>query len=164
MKSLFLIRHAKSSWAESHLTDFERPLNQRGIESIQTMGKLMVKKNVTIGHLFASSSARTHATALGLMSVMGINSPKVSFHEELYHASYRTLLKFTCSISNQLDNVALVGHNPGMTDYVNYLTDGYIDNIPTCGIIKINFKTDNWKEVSGGTGELEFFDFPKGVD
>ena len=164
MKTLFLIRHAKSSWTESHLSDFERPLNQRGIESLAIMGESLKEELLTIGHIFSSSAARAHATANGLAGKSGVNSSKISFHGDLYHASVRDLLKFTCAINNSIDVAAITGHNPGLTDYSNYLTDEYIDNIPTCGIVKINFNIANWQEVSTGTGRQEFFRFPKGED
>lgn len=164
MKSILLIRHAKSSWDAPHLPDFERPLNDRGIDSIRIMGELISKKREIISHFFASSAARAHATGSGLVQKIGQSNKDLSFHKELYHASVSDLLQFTCRISNEMHTVALVGHNPGLTDYFNYLVDNYIDNIPTCGIVKINLNIKEWKEVTKSCGRLEYFEFPKGQD
>lgn len=164
MKSIFLVRHAKSSWANSQLSDFERPLNTRGVESIPLMSALLSSKGEKISHFFSSSAARAQATARGLMSDLNSPASHLSLHKELYLADIRTMLRFVNSISDELNNVALVGHNPGLTDFCNYLSGSYIDNIPTCGICKITFETDHWNMVSGDLGKLEFFEFPKGQE
>ncbi len=164
MKVLYLIRHAKSSWGHTHLSDFERPLNDRGIESIQIIGDFFSRRQEKISHFFSSSAARAHATGKGIVGKMGLNQAVISYHQELYHASPLELLRFTCRITHELDTAAIIGHNPGLTDYCNYLCDADISNIPTCGVVKIIFETESWKEISKSSGRLEYFQFPKGIE
>lgn len=160
MKTLFLLRHAKSDWNDSNLSDFERPLNNRGIHDLPLMAKLLRSYNENIQHLFSSSAARTTATALGYASGLHLNANQISYHKELYHASERDLLHFTNKISDQLDCIGLVGHNPGITDFCNYL-GGQAAFMTTCSIAKITLNINTWKEVSFENGKLEYYEYPK---
>ncbi|MES2630126.1 MAG: histidine phosphatase family protein [Bacteroidota bacterium] len=161
MKSLFLIRHAKSSWDNTQLTDSERPLNTRGIASIPLMADFLLKRGERIEHFYSSSAVRTSSTAKGIVGKMGYNEQLISHHPELYLASSREMLRITCGLPDTLKSAALVGHNPGITEYCEYLTDQHIGNLSTCGIARIDFETESWKEVSGGTGKLVFMQVPK---
>ncbi len=161
MKQLFLFRHAKSSWDNGNLSDFERPLNHRGISDIPNMAKVLLKKNEVIDHLFCSSAARTVATLLGYSQSLHFKAGQQSLHKNLYLASVRELLHYVNTADDNWQSVALIGHNPGLTDFCEYLTNASVFNIPTCGIAKITFQLSDWSLVSAGLGKLEYLEFPK---
>ena len=160
MKTLYLVRHAKSSWKDSSLSDFERPLNDRGNSDKKTMAKRLKEKQTQLDLLLSSSSRRTRQTTKAISQELEISSSKVEFKETLYHASTHEMLNEINTVSNGINNLMIVGHNPGTSNLCGYLTDNYRD-FPTLGIAKITFELDYWEEISKGTGTLEWFDYPK---
>jgi len=160
MKTIFLFRHAKSDWNNPNLSDFERPLNKRGINDLPLMTDRLLKKNTPIEHLFSSSAARTMATSKGYASGLKLKSSQVSYHKQLYHASVRDLLHFVNEVNDHLSCIGLVGHNPGLTDFCDYLCDDAV-YMPTCSFIKIELDINGWKEVSASLGRLIYFEYPK---
>ncbi len=161
MKTLYLIRHAKSSWETMNLTDFDRTLNERGKKNAPEMGKFLKKEKIFPDLIVTSSAKRALKTARIIAEEIGYPKNKIEEEIKIYEATVPTLLKIINSIPDENRVVFLFGHNPGFTDLLNYLTDGNISNIPTCGIAKIEFDADSWKEISGGTGILKMFEYPK---
>ncbi len=161
MKTLILIRHAKSSWDSPSLSDFDRPLNERGKKNAPFMGKQLDKKNETPDMIFSSPAKRAKSTAKRIARELAQDENKIILVDELYHATIKTWLDFVCGLNNKLKTIMAFGHNNGITEFANYLTGGDIANIPTCGVVKINFNVNNWAEISKGNGELEYFDYPK---
>lgn len=161
MKHLFLNRHAKSDWAQPTLTDFERPLNKRGVLDAPKMGKRLAKRGENIDLIVSSTANRAITTAMVIAK--HINYPVENIREEprIYEARVSELLEIVNTLDNKYNSVILFGHNPGFTDFADYLTGAGILNIPTCGICKISFDTDNWAEVSAHSGSMDYFDFPK---
>lgn len=160
MKTLYLIRHAKSSWNENNVRDFDRKLSQRGKNDVKTMGKRLKKRGVIFDKILASSAKRTTQTARGLNKEFGLEPEQVEFQSSLYHSGVTVLLHEVCQTADKEDVLALVVHNPGVTDFCDYLSDVAI-YFPTLGVAKITFECDSWREISKGTGTLEWFDFPK---
>lgn len=160
MKQLYLVRHAKSDWADPRLSDFERPLNERGNKDKTTMGKRLKNKLVEIDCFISSSAKRTTQTSIALAKEINFPTSGIQFEKELYHASPVTQLSFINAVDNEHDQLMLVGHNPGISLLCDYLCNYSID-FPTLGIAKITFETDSWEEISTQTGILEWFDFPK---
>lgn len=161
MKTLYLIRHAKSSWAEPDMQDFERPLNERGKKNAPFMAKTLKNKGVFPDLILSSPAKRANKTAHIFAEELNFAAKKIEMNEKIYHASVSALLKTVCAIDSKHEIVFLFGHNPGLTDFANYLTRGNIYNIPTTGIVKITFDLENWSEVSEGNGMLAMFDYPK---
>lgn len=161
MKTLYLIRHAKSSWETANLTDFDRPLNERGKKNAPEMGKFLKKENHYPDLILSSPAKRALKTARIIAEEIGYPKNKIEEEIKIYEASVSDLLKITNQLDEKLNTVFLFGHNPGFTDFLNYLTDESISNIPTCGIAKIEFEVDSWKKISGGTGKLVYFNSPK---
>lgn len=161
MLTLFLIRHAKSSWAEPDMKDFDRPLNDRGKQNAPIMGKIMVKKKEKPTLFVSSPAKRAFSTAKKIAAEFDYPKEKIIKVEDLYHASVRTWLKEVNKLPDEHQTVFVFGHNDGITEFCNYLTDGDILNIPTCGIVKIEFPCKNWKMISKGTGSMIYFDYPK---
>lgn len=163
MKHLFLVRHAKSDWGNPGLTDFERPLNERGNRDKKTMGKRLRNKSIEISSFISSSAKRTNQTSMALAKEIEFNTQDIQFFEELYHSSPSVMLSFINKTKNEHNNLMLVGHNPGISMLCDYLCNYSVD-FPTLGIAKITFQTEDWMEVSTQTGTLEWFDFPKKIE
>lgn len=161
MKTLFLNRHAKSSWAERGLDDFDRPLNARGESDAPMMGKRLSERNEKIDLIVSSPAKRAISTARIIAREIAYPEAKIKELKAIYDATVKDLLRITNNLTDDCDSVMLFGHNPGFTDFCDYLTGSGILNIPTCGISKITFELDHWSEVSAHTGYLSFFDFPK---
>jgi len=161
MKTLFINRHAKSSWDHPDLSDFDRPLNNRGLKDAPEMGKRLSHKNEGI-ELFVSSTANRAITTARLMATeMKYPHEKILEIAEIYHASSRTLLNIVNQFDDSLSKIIIFGHNPGFTDLAENLTGEYLGNIPTCGICKVEFQTDSWTEIGFDSGVLKYFDYPK---
>ncbi len=161
MKTLFIVRHAKSSWNNPILSDFERPLNDRGRKDAPRMGKRLKEKDIVIDLMMTSPAKRATSTCKRIAEALSYPEEKIRLDEKLYHATEDKMLDIVHNIKDQYDNVMIFGHNPGLTDFVNSLTNGHIANIPTCGIVACNFPVDSWKEIDWGTGEILFYDYPK---
>lgn len=160
MRQLILIRHAKSSWSNPSLDDFDRPLNKRGKRDVPFMARLLSGKNIHPDIIISSPAKRTKLTALEFAKQLGIESNAIQWNDKLYLASLTTLLKILKKLDDNVKIVLLVGHNPGLTDLHNFLCKQEIDNIPTCGIVSM--KTDKkWSEISSKYFELDFFEYPK---
>ena len=160
MKTIYLIRHAKSSWKNSDQTDFERPLNSRGKKDRITMGKRLKKENCSPQIFLSSAAKRTIETSLVIAKEIDFEQNNIIFKQELYHASSQEIFRIINEQDNSFETLLLVGHNPGISDLSYYLSN-IPHSFPTCGVAKITFETNNWQEVFGETGTLVFFDYPK---
>ncbi len=161
MKKLFLIRHAKSSWDYSDLTDFERPLNKRGKRDAPFMAKLLAKQGFSPDLIISSPANRAITTARFFAESLGYLFDKIFIEPKLYEASRDEILEIVMEIIDLYDNVMLFAHDPGLTDFANKLIGNNIDNIPTCGIVSINFKIESWGEINSKNSEMMFFEYPK---
>lgn len=161
MKTLYIIRHAKSSWKDETLSDFERPLNSRGLKAAPFMGKRMAEYDSMPDIILSSPAKRAIETAKIIAEEVGYNKDQIQMDEALYLASVNTLLEAIRGISDDHDTAYIFGHNPGMTMLVNFLTTYAIDNLPTCGIACILFEMDSWKDVGENRGSLRSFDYPR---
>ena len=164
MKTLILLRHAKSSWDYPELSDLERPLNKRGRRDAPKMGKWL-KNNTGVPDLILSShSVRTLATISKVGHELGLKGEYYQTNPELYHASPGTLEQIVRSCPDEVDSLLIVGHNPGLTEFANQLCFAHpICNIPTCGIFGIRFKVDQWKKALAENAEFLFFQYPKNL-
>ena len=160
-KTLLLIRHAKSDWGNLMLSDFERPLNHRGEINAPEMAKRLVKRELFPQQLISSPALRAITTAKYFAKELHINVEVIIQEKDIYNALTDTLLEVVNNLDESSNFTALFGHNPGITELINYLSNQEISHLPTCGMALIKFPFDQWKMVSSGTGELVFFDFPK---
>jgi phosphohistidine phosphatase len=161
MKSLTLIRHAKSSWKNQELTDFERPLKKRGKKDAPIMGRVVLQ-NLQKPDLFLSSPAsRALSTALLVCEELGMSEQDLVIDDRLYHAGITDLYAVLSEYEERYDRIYLCAHNPGITEFLNFLTLSGIEKVPTCGIAHISLPIDNWKDIAYGIGKLSFFDCPK---
>lgn len=164
MKQLLLVRHGKSEWGNSHLSDFNRPLNARGHRNAPEMATRILEKKEVPQLLVSSPALRAITTATHFAQTWGIPANQILQVPSIYEANTTALLKVVNGLDNQYDHIAIFGHNPGFTDFANYLSNANIYNIPTCGTVIMEFPTENWAEISHHSGKLLTFDFPKNVD
>ena len=161
MKTLYLVRHAKSSWDNPALRDFDRPLNERGKTDAPRMGQRLNKRGVMPELILSSPARRARSTARKIAREIDYNLNQIQFADNLYHAAPNTILQVLSRLPDSFQSVMVVGHNPGLTDFVNEYIGVRIDNVPTCGVVAARFKVQSWKDLSAVTGELIFFDYPK---
>ena len=161
MKRLYLIRHAKSSWKDQGLADIERPLNKRGKQDAPFMGKRLKETKVHPDLIVSSPAKRALKTAKVIAEEIGYPKKRIKTDESIYLAGVSTLLHVIQNIEDSYQQVMLFGHNPGFTDLAESLTNQKFDNIPTCGIVCMDFDINSWKKVSEGKGKVVFFDYPK---
>lgn len=161
MKTIYLIRHAKSSWDNEGLTDFERPINNRGNRDAPFMASLLKKEKVLPDLIIASPALRVKTTAEIFAVELNYPKNKISFENSLYLCGIKELEEIVQGISDSNKIVLLFGHNPALTNYANHLGNKFITNIPTCGIVGIEFKETSWCEVERGKGKTFRFEFPK---
>ncbi len=160
MKKLIIIRHCKSSWSDLSLNDFDRPLNNRGVQDGNLMSKELSKKIDNVDLLISSSSKRTRLTADFFIELIKIN--KISFIDDLYHSSSENIINKLKKISNNYKSIMVIGHNPGLTNLVNKLTSVNLYNLPTCGVAIVNLNIKNWGLINNFSKyDLEWIKFPK---
>lgn len=160
MRRLILLRHAKSSWSDPTLDDFDRPLNKRGRRDAPFMAKLFKNKNIIPDIIISSPSERTKLTITEFIETLNYDKRNLRWDKQLYLASATKLLGIIKNLNENYSTIMIVGHNPGLTDLQNILCKDKIDNIPTCGLVcmKTHF---NWKDIEADCFELEFFEYPK---
>ena len=163
MKILFLGRHAKSSWGDSELSDFDRPLNERGERNAPEMGRRLARKHRPADVILASAAVRARTTAAILAKEWGY-AKDISIEPDLYEASPSDMLDFIQELDDEATSALVVAHNPAITWLAHMLGNLSIGNVPTCGIVVLKIPCDNWSEVKEGQAELIEFDFPKKVE
>jgi phosphohistidine phosphatase len=161
MKSLLLIRHAKSSWTSDVLNDFDRPLNERGKKEAPEMANRLIKKEITIDCFVSSPARRAKKTAKLFIAEFGKDENEIVFIPELYHAGTETFTKVISAFHDDFETVAIFSHNPGITEFANLLIDVELDNMPTCAIFAVKSSVDHWSEFADAKKELWFFNYPK---
>lgn len=159
MKKLFLIRHGKSDWSNILLDDFDRPLNKRGKNDVPLMANILKEKNISPDLILASPAKRTKTTAKIIAKNIAYLQD-IQYDENIYEASAKTIVNLIKEVDNQVNTFFLVGHNPSL----NIFTSQFINfkkNIPTTGIIEIEFNCDNWRNIEECKCRLISFDYPK---
>jgi phosphohistidine phosphatase len=163
-KRLLVCRHAKSSWQDANLSDFERPLNKRGERDAPEMGRRLAQRGIRPDLIMTSPAARALATAVTYAGQLGCPPERLQRNPLQYAATVPVLLTMLQAVDSGISTLMLVGHNPESTDLANFLGKLAIANIPTSGIVALEFALTSWKELAAGTGTLLFFDFPKKQD
>lgn len=162
MKTLYIVRHAKSSWMDPSLSDFDRPLNQRGLRDAGLMPGYLVKKGQPMPKLLVSSSAkRAFMTAKYFMESYELSKDQLILEDKLYHPTEESIYEVIFGLPDEHEVIMIFGHNPGFTDFVNLFSDRYIDNVPTCGIVKLIGNIDHWNQLGPGNTGVDKFYFPK---
>lgn len=160
-KVLYLVRHAKSSWANPDLSDRMRPLNERGQRDAPRMGKRLAKRIERPQLIVSSPALRALTTANLIAQALGYGPEDIHIDEQIYTFNAADLADSVRRFDSQLDRIMLVGHNPAVTRLVNDLSDANIDNIPTGGVVTLELDVASWRDIGQGNGRMLDFDFPK---
>ena len=159
MKTLYLLRHAKSSWKDETLSDIERPLNGRGRKAAQTIGDFLKREKIIPDLVLSSSAVRARQTTDLLLKAANI-STDLRFDERIYEAGSERLLQVIKQVEKSKKSVLLVGHNPGLEEFLYVLT-GATDTMPTGTLSKIALGTSSWAAIGDKSGTLEWIVKPK---
>lgn len=161
-KTLLIVRHAKSSWEIGTLTDFERSLNDRGKKDAPVMAKRLIARNILIDVFVSSPAKRAKKTAELFCEAYGKKAGDILLVSSLYHPEVNNFYEAIEQLDHSADTVAIFSHNPGITEFVNTLTDAIrIDNMPTCGVLAIQIQSDKWADFKKANKQFLFFDYPK---
>ena len=162
MKRLILARHAKSSWANPGQADIDRPLNERGERNAPEMGRRLCERGEVPALVVSSPARRALATARLMADEFGIRREEIVIEDSLYEASVATWLRVIAALPARVDAVLMVGHNPTLTELANLLCHGVrIDNVPTCGVLRLDYDLRSWAAVPRGQPADWSFDYPK---
>ena len=161
MKILTLVRHAKSSWQDSSVPDRERPLNRRGEHDAPLMGQRLITAGIRPSLIICSPAVRAWSTAKILAQEIGYPIEFLQRENGLYLASLEQLLDVLVAQDAEFNNLLLVGHNPGLTAFANYLVPGLTSNLPTAGVVAVSFEQPDWNLYTRPAIELVTYDFPK---
>jgi len=161
MKTLTLVRHAKSSWNDRSLSDRERPLNKRGERDAPFMSRSIAAAGVRPSQIISSPAVRAWTTAKIFARELGYPIEFLQREDGLYLASLDNLLDVVATQDVGFNNLMLFAHNPGLTDFANYLVPGLTNNLPTSGVVSVNLDSDDWMLYDRPKTELVLYDYPK---
>jgi phosphohistidine phosphatase len=161
VKFLTIVRHAKSSWKEASLPDFDRPLNKRGKADAPEMGRRLAARGVKPDLVVTSPARRARRTAQVVAKELGLDKDEIVQVGAIYEAGLTTLVSLVSGLDDKADHVMLVGHNPGLTELAEHLSGEMFGNIPTGGVVGLEFDTDSWSNLKRGAGQVLFADFPR---
>ena len=160
IKTIYLIRHAKSDWSNPELSDFERGLKKRGLSDLEAMGSYMALQNIKPDLILSSASLRTQLTADGLAQKIKFDGP-IQYMDELYLTKPEMILNVLSLQEDKYKTIFLVGHNPSLTELAKKFQKESFNKFPTLGILAINLEIDSWKDIEDAKGEIDFFIVPK---
>lgn len=161
MKQLLLVRHAKSSWDDPSMADFDRPLNERGNVDGPQMAKRIAERKIKLDALITSPAKRAKQTCKHFAHELDIKKKKIIEVSELYEPGVENFYHAIEDLKNKWDAVAIFSHNPAITSFVNDLTETHVDDMPTCAIYAIKIDIDKWEDFREAKKEFWFFDYPK---
>lgn len=161
MKTLVLVRHAKSSWDDPNVADFDRPLNERGKRDAPMMADRLHERRIPIDMILSSPAKRAVKTAQAFAKAYEIDRERFICDETLYMADIPAFIKAIRGLDDSWDHVALISHNHGITEFANHLEVAKIDVMPTCGIFALRSDALKWQDFESSRRKYWFFDYPK---
>jgi phosphohistidine phosphatase len=161
MRTLYLIRHAKSSWDNPGVQDFDRTLNPRGLKDAVQMAELLQLQRIKPDLLVSSPAVRAYSTARIFAEKLGIPEHAITKNPDIYEAMPTTILRIISRLPEEARVVLLFGHNPTFTEVANVFSRQFIDNIPTCGIVQIESGAETWDRLTEGNSRVKSCFFPK---
>ena len=164
MKTLTVLRHAKSSWKNASLQDCERPLNSRGHRDAPVMAQRIKQIGIRPSLILSSPAERAWTTAKIVAREIGYPAEFLQQEDRLYHASVRSLVKLIAEQDSGFNSIMIVGHNPGLTDFANYVSPNLTDNIPTCGFVSFTIDLQDWNLGRDIETESVIYEYPKRVE
>jgi len=161
MKTIYLLRHAKSSWDNPKLDDFERPLNKRGHFDAPLMGNIMEKLNIFPDLIISSPAIRASMTSRFVADAINYPLNKIQYDENIYEAGQNQLLEIIYAVDDSVEKLMLVGHNPSFTYFAHYLAKFDVNNIPTCGLFCAELNISSWTKIKKKCGTVLYYKYPK---
>ncbi|GAC1596096.1 MAG: histidine phosphatase family protein [Hymenobacter sp.] len=161
MTTLYLLRHAKSSWSFDELSDQERPLNDRGRDDAPRMGQALAKRRICPDLVVSSPAVRAMSTAVLVAREMQYAHDKIVVESGIYGTDVEGLLAIIHHLPDAANSVLLVGHNPTITETANELSPSVLNEMPTAAVVCLRFACDHWAEVSKANAEFYFYDYPR---
>ena len=161
MKTLTIVRHAKSSWKDTSLRDRERPLNKRGKRDAPEMGRRIHEAGIRPSLILSSPAVRAWKTAKAIADAINYPREFLQKEEALYLASVDRILDVIVAQDNNFNNLLIVGHNPGFTEFANFLVRGLTHNLPTAGVVSVDIDQDDWSLYERPAAKLMLHDWPK---
>ena len=161
MKSVYIIRHAKSSWEEPDLPDVVRPLNKRGLDAAATIGKYLARLHAKPDLIISSPATRAYHTAVVVAQTLGYRLKQISVQPAVYFEGEQGVLNLLREQEDVYDEIFIFGHEPTCSDIVHTLCHDIIPKFSTAGMCKINLDIDSWKDIYSARGKKEFFVAPK---
>ncbi len=160
-RTLFINRHAKSSWDDPGLDDIDRPLAPRGIKNACEMAKRMKKRGDKPGMIISSPADRALHTAVIFARELMVPFDEFRIMEDLYMGGEESVLDIIYGVDNRVSSLMIFGHNPDFTHLANYFLHDPVNNIPTCGLVGLSFDSEEWEDIHRSNVTDSFFDFPK---
>ena len=164
MKTLYLLRHAKSSWSFDELSDQERPLNDRGRDDAPVMGQALAKRRIRPDVIVSSSAVRAMSTAVLVAREMQYPHDKIVVEPGIYGADVDDFLAILKALPDAAASALVVGHNPTITETANALSPSSLNEMPTAAVVCLRFECELWAEVSKVNAEFYFYDYPRNVE
>ncbi|NOX85274.1 MAG: histidine phosphatase family protein [Chlorobi bacterium] len=161
MKTVYIVRHAKSSWEDMTLSDHDRPLLPVGVKRTKKIAEFLKNKKIHPEVMLSSSAVRALETAKIIARETGFPVEKIKIEERLYHASEETILEELSALPDKIESAMVFGHNPTLTWFVSRYIKTGIDNLPTSGVVGIQYKTDRWENVANARSKVRLIIFPR---
>lgn len=161
MKTLYLVRHGKSSWEDIALQDYERPLLEKGKRRTYKVADNLISREVTPDLILSSHAKRAYTTAGIIARKLGYPKENIAIDDLLYFSGQQAMESIIFGLDDQLEKVMLVGHNPDMTNFANIFLENKTDYLPTSAVVCVQFETTNWKEIFSAKREVLFIISPK---
>jgi phosphohistidine phosphatase len=161
MKTLYILRHAKSSWEFDELSDHDRPLNKRGRSDAPLIGQELAARGVKPDLVISSPAVRAISTATLVSKEMGYDPDDILVEERVYGAGREDLLEVVQNAPAEADHLMLVGHNEALSEFANMVAPEHIASLPTAGVVALEFDCESWYDISRDNAKMLFYDFPK---
>ncbi len=161
MKQLIIVRHAKSYWGNIELSDHDRPIKKAGIDRTKKVVEFFKRNEIFPEHILSSSALRAIQTASLISNGINYDENKIEKRKSLYLTDEESIFDEICSVSNSVNSLMLVAHNPTLTYFVNFFVDPKLDNLPTTGAVCIEFKTNSWENIVDAKFKVKFVVFPR---
>lgn len=164
MKTLYLIRHGKSSWENMSFQDYERPLLEKGKKRTRKIAGFLSEKKAVPDLIISSHAERAYDTAIIIAKKLGYEKDKIIIDQNLYFCGSQAMENILFGIDDQVNDVMLVGHNPDMTNFANIFLEQKIDYLPTSGVVCVRFHTNRWTDIFSVKREIPYVVRPSEID
>ena len=163
MKTLYIVRHAKSSWESPESDDLNRPIIENGIKKTRKVIDFLLKENAKVDVIVSSHAKRALETAYLFAQSFNFTPSEIIINHNIYECDEESIMSEVYALPNDKNNVMLIGHNPTFTQFANIFLDKKIDFLPTSSVISISFDTDQWEKIESSIKRVNFVAFPKKI-